>query len=147
MWQQFLAQPWVRAVTAARVTAVQFPSHRDDRADLTPEQRRAELIAWRDRLASDQGRARFEASVQHAVMARATGEHLRREGLEEALESAESRRASAESRRDSAESRLAVAEASLLAVGATRSWRLRARLLRIPALRALARATSRGQAP
>ena len=94
MWQQFLAQPWVRAVTAARVTAVQFPSHRDDRADLPPEQRRAEVIAWRDRLASDQGRARFEASVQHAVMARATAEHLRREGLEEALASAESRRES-----------------------------------------------------
>jgi hypothetical protein len=27
MWQQFLAEPWVRATTATRVTAIQFPSH------------------------------------------------------------------------------------------------------------------------
>jgi membrane-bound lytic murein transglycosylase B len=153
MWQQFLAQPWLRAATAPRVTALQFPSHRDDRESLPPERRRAELIAWRELLATDEGRARFEASVQQAVMAQATAEHLRREGLDEALvsaesrrESAESRRESAESRRDTAESRLAVAEASLLAVGATRTWRLRGRLLRLAPLRALARATGRGQA-
>ena len=146
MWQQFLAQPWVRAATAARVTAVQFPSHRDDREDLPPEGRRAELMAARDLLASKEGRDRFEAAVQHAVMAQATAEHLRREGLEEALLSAESRRESAESRRDTAESRLAVAEASLLAVGDTRTWKLRGRLLRLAPLRALARATGRGQA-
>ena len=167
MWQQFLAQPWVRAATAARVTAVQFPSHLDDRASLPPERRRAELIAWRERLATGEGRARFEASVQHAVMAQATAEHLKREGLAEALVSAESRREkaelrlqsielrlqsieslreTAESRLENAESRLAVAEASLLAVGATRTWRLRGRLLALAPLRALARATGRGQA-
>jgi hypothetical protein len=160
MWQQFLAQPWVRAATAARVTAVQFPSHLDDRASLPPEERRAELIAWRERLATGEGRARFEASVQHAVMAEATAEHLKREGLGEALisaesrrenaelrlQSAESRRVTAESRLQNAESRLAVAEASLLAVGATRTWRLRGRLLALAPLRALARATGRGQA-
>jgi hypothetical protein len=160
MWQQFLAEPWVRAATAARVTAVQFPSHRDGRASLPPERRRAELIAWRERLASDEGRAGFEASVQRAVMAQATAEQLRREKSEEALVSAESRRESAELRLESAEerlesagsrlrnaeSRLAVAEESLLAVGATRTWRLRGRLLGLAPLRALARATGRGQA-
>lgn len=160
MWQQFLAQPWVRAATAARVTAVQFPSHLDGRASLPPEGRRAELIAWRDLLASDQGRARFEASVQYAVMAQATAEHVLREGVEEALISTESRREStetrlenaeslretAESRLEDAESRLAVAEASLRAIGATRTWRLRGRLLGLAPLRALARATGRGQA-
>jgi hypothetical protein len=160
MWQQFLAEPWVRAVTAARVTAVQFPSHLDDRASLAPERRRAELIAWRERLASAEGRARFEASVQHAVMAQATAEHLKREGLGEAListesrrenaelrlQSAESRRETAESQLENAESRLAVAEASLLDIGATRTWRLRGRLLGLAPLRALARATGRGQA-
>jgi hypothetical protein len=160
MWQQFLGEKWVRAATAARVTAVQFPSHLDDRESLPPESRRAELIAWREQLASDEGRARFEASVQHAVMAQATAEHLRREKSEEALVSTESRRESAELRLQSAESlretaesrllnaesRLAVAEASLLAIGATRTWRLRGRLLALAPLRALARATGRGQA-
>jgi hypothetical protein len=160
MWQQFLAQSWVRAATAGRVTAVQFPSHVDDRASLPPERRRAELSAWCEQLATDEGRARFEASVQHAVMAQATAEHLLREGLGEALISTESRRENAElrlqsaeqlreaaeSRHQDAESRLAVAEAGLLAIGATRTWRLRGRLLALAPLRALARATGRGQA-
>ena len=162
MWQQFLAQPWVRAATAARVTAVQFPSHLDDRAGLPPERRRAELMAWRDQLATGEGRARFEAAVQHAVMAQATAEHLRREGLEEpdqrqslgrtpscacrAPSRAGKPRVPPGVRLEDAESRLAVAEASLLAVGATRTWRLRGRLLRLAPLRALARATGRGQA-
>ena len=34
MWEQFLAEPWVRAVTATRITAVQFPSHREGREEL-----------------------------------------------------------------------------------------------------------------
>ena len=62
------------------------------------------------------------------------------------LQSAESLRETAESRHEDAESRLAVAEASLLAIGATRTWRLRGRLLALAPLRALARATGRGQA-
>ena len=37
MWQQFLSAEWVRAVTAPRITAVQFPSHVDGRAGWPPE--------------------------------------------------------------------------------------------------------------
>jgi hypothetical protein len=133
MWQQFLAQPWVRGVTATRVTALQFPSHIDGRAGLPPGERRAELEAWRGALATEEGRARFERSAQRALIAQASGQYLLREELEEALASAESR--------------LAAAEASLLAVGSTRTWRLRGLLWRISPLRALARATARDQAP
>lgn len=139
MWQQFLVEPWVRAVTATRVTALQFPSHLDDRAERRPAERRAELEEWRASLAGGEGRARFEQAAARAVLAEAAAEHLLRDELGEARESAESHQLSAEAR-------LAVAEASLLAVGATRSWRLRGRLLRIPAVRALVRATARGQA-
>jgi Glycosyl transferase family 2 len=140
MWQQFLAEPWVRAVTAARVTAVQFPSHREGREDLPPAERRAELETWRSALAGPEGRARLEQAAQRALMAEATREQLWRDELEEAL-------GSAESRRIAAESGLATAVTSLLEVGQTRTWRLRARLLRFSPLRALARATGRDRGP
>jgi Glycosyl transferase family 2 len=174
MWEQFLTQPWVRAVTATRVTAVQFPSHLEGRADLAPAERRAELHAWRTALADPAGRARLEEAAHRALMAEATREQIERDKfqtgmaaaetgrleaqtrLEEAgsrlvdtesrLEDTESRLVDAETRVADAETRLAGAEASLRGIGATRTWRLRGRLLRFPPLRALARLTGRGRA-
>jgi glycosyl transferase family 2 len=140
MWQQFLGEPWVRAVTATRVTALQFPSHLDGRADRPPEERRREVEAWRSSLADAEGRARFLQSARQALMAEATSERLRRDELGEAL-------AISEDRRGAAEYRLHAADASLLAIGSTRTWRLRGRLLGISPLRAIARAAGRGRAP
>jgi hypothetical protein len=146
MWQQFLAQPGVRAVSATRITALQFPSHLHGRADLLPEERRAELEAWRTSLADEEGRARFEEAAQRVVMAEASAEHQRLDELGEALVAAGSRLVDADSRLATAEARLATAEARLLAVGSTRTWRLRGLLMRSSLLRALARATGRDRA-
>jgi hypothetical protein len=140
MWQQFLAEPWVRAATATRVTAVQLPSHREGRGARPPERRRAELEALRDSLATAEGRARFEEAALRETLARAADEYLMREGLTEHAATIEGELAEARAR-------LAEAEATILAIGATRTWRMRGQLLRLSPLRALARATGRNQAP
>jgi Glycosyl transferase family 2 len=152
MWEQFLTQPWVRAVTATRITAVQFPSHLEGRAGTPPAERRAELEAWRAALADPEGRARFEEAAHRALMAEATREQIERDKFQAGMAIAETGRIDAESRlKDTesrlagAQSRLATAEASLQAIAATRTWRLRDRLLRLAPLRALARATGRNR--
>jgi hypothetical protein len=122
MWQQFLAQPWVRAATAPRVTALQFPSHLGGREGWPPAQRRAELERWRANLARSQGRL-LEKAIGAAVRDQATAEWMRREELETELEEMKELRAAA------------VAEAVDLAthlreIEATRTWRLRSRLRR-----------------
>jgi hypothetical protein len=150
MWQQFLAEPWVRAVTATRVTVVQFPSHESGRAERSGAERRAELEEWRDRLSTEEGRARFEEAALRYTLAEAAAEHVMRDEAEEALADAEARRGSSEARVVKAETRLEIVEARaadvearLHAVESSRRWRLRARLLRLAPLRALARATGR----
>jgi Glycosyl transferase family 2 len=130
MWQQFLAEPWVRAVTAPRVTALQFPSHMGGREDWPPERRRAELESWRATLATPEGRALLEAAIGEAVRTQATSEWLQRDALEIELRRLRELRAEA------------VAEAAdlaaqLRAVESTRTWRLRSQLRRIGVLRAL----------
>ncbi len=140
MWAQFLAEPWVRAVSASRVTALQFPSHLEGRADLAPEQRRAELQAWRTSLADEEGRARFAETAQRGLMAHAAEEQMRLDELGEAV-------ADAEARREVADAHQAASAASLLAIGSTRTWRLRALLMRSSLVRALARATGRRRSP
>jgi hypothetical protein len=130
MWHQFLAQPWVRAATAPRVTALQFPSHLGGREGWPPAQRRAELERWRANLARPEGRALLEKAIGAALRDQATAEWMRREELEAALEEMKELRAAA------------VAEAvdlaaHLHAIEATRTWRLRARLRRIRPLRAV----------
>ena len=124
MWQQFLAEPWVRAATAPRVTALQFPSHLGGREDWPPERRRAELERWRATLATSEGRAQLEATIGRAVRTQATAEWLRRDELDVELRELRELRAEA------------VAEAAhlaahLRAVESTRTWRLRSRLRRI----------------
>jgi GalNAc5-diNAcBac-PP-undecaprenol beta-1,3-glucosyltransferase len=150
MWQQFLAEPWVRAVTATRVTVVQFPSHEGGRAESSGAERRAELEDWRDRLSTEEGRARFEEEALRCTLAEAAAEHVMRDEAEEALADAKARLGSSEARVVEAETRLEIAEAHaadaaarLHAVESTRTWRLRERLQRLAPLRALARATGR----
>lgn len=123
MWQQFLAQPWVRAATAPRVTALQFPTHLGGREEWPPAQRRVELERCRANLARPEGRALLEKAIGAAVRTQATAEWMRREHLEAELEGLKALRAAA------------VAEAADLAtrlreIEATRTWRLRSRLRR-----------------
>jgi Glycosyl transferase family 2 len=132
MWQQFLAEPWVRAVTATRVTAVQFPSHVDGRESWPAEARRAELERWRAALATGEGRAGFEELVRRAVMDQTTGEFIRRDGLEAALAAAEAALAAAEDERARAAAHATGLTARLAGIESTRTWRLRNRLKRLP---------------
>jgi glycosyl transferase family 2 len=130
MWQQFLAEPWVRAVTALRVTALQFPSYLGGRADWPAERRRAELERWRATLATAEGRTLLELAIRRALLTQATSERLRREELEAQL--AEVRALRAEAVADAAN-----LAARLRSVESTRTWRLRSHLRRIPFLRTL----------
>jgi len=135
MWQQFLAEPWVRAITATRVTALQFPSHLDDREGWAPEARRGELEAWRSSLATPEGRAGFEEEVRRAITVRTSEQWMQREHLEAALAASEEARAHLAAYADALAQKTANMEA-------TRTWRLRNALRRLAPLRALARATA-----
>jgi hypothetical protein len=129
MWQQFLAEPWVRAVTADRVTALQFPSHLGGRGDWPPQRRRAELEDWLEAIANGVGRARLDAAVGRAVRKQATAQWLHANHLEETLRAAEAAHAvEVEGLGD----RIARCEKQLAAIESTRTWRLRSRLRRLP---------------
>ena len=73
MWQQFLAEPWVRAVTATRVTAVQFASARGRaggmvaRAEAGPRSRNGATGS-----STEEGRARFEEAALRDALAEAS---------------------------------------------------------------------------
>jgi len=144
MWQQFLAEPWVRAVTADRVTALQFPSHMEGREDWAPERRRAELEQWLDAIKGGAGRARLEAGVGCSVKKQATNEWLRRADVERVLEAVEAARASEVGRLSD---QLAARVEQLASIESTRTWRLRSRIRRIAPLRALARVTAGRRSP
>lgn len=93
MWQQFLAEPWLSAVTATRVTALQFPSHLGGGTTGSP---RPGGLSWRRggaSLATREGRAHFDEAVRRAVMIQSAGECHRRDELEEALVVSEAARA------------------------------------------------------
>lgn len=143
MWQQFLAEPSVRAVTATRVTALQFPSHLDGRDSWGPRARRAELERWRASLATHEGRVHFDEAVYRAVMVQSTGEFIRRDELDEALVSSEAARTQAEGARAHSVAHATALTAKLADIEATRTWRLRCYLRRLSPLRTIARATAR----
>lgn len=128
MWQQFLTEPGIRAATAPRVTALQFPSHLG-REGWAPAKRRAELERWRAKLATPEGRAELEETIDVAILGQSTDEWLRRDELETAL--AESREAAGGLARANAD--LARANTDLVArvhgIESSRTWRLRNRLV------------------
>lgn len=136
MWQQFLVEPWVRAVTATRVTALHFPGHLEGREDWTPRARRSEIEAWWASIATPEGRERFEESVRRAVMTQSADEFLWRSRLDEAL-------AAGEAARLRAEADAANLARELTAIAATRTWRLRCRLIGLSPMRLIARARGR----
>jgi hypothetical protein len=138
MWQQFLAESWVRAVTATRATAVQFPSHVDHRGSWEPAARRAELERWQAMLSTPEGLARFEEGVRRTVLAKASIESIRRDQLEAALGASETALVAyeealtgSEASRTEEERRASSLADRLSAVESTRTWRLRNRAKRL----------------
>ncbi len=64
MIQQYLAQPWCRAVACTRPTVVRLPASL--RREMTAEQRLDELQMWADRMGDPHGRAEFVESCDAA---------------------------------------------------------------------------------
>ncbi len=73
MWQQFLSLPSFRAVTANRLTALVFPSPL--RAQMTVDERVAELEQWQERITDAEFPAELERLV--AVSTRRAAERLK----------------------------------------------------------------------
>jgi len=162
MWQEFLGQSWVRSATSRRVTALQFPSHLSGRGAWTADQRRAEVETFLHMVSDPAGRADFDHMTRLAVMRHAAPLALLAadrlaviQRLEEELaaERAVARAAAEETECSSAQAaeeaargavlvELAAVRRELAAVQATRTWRVRSALLRIPALGVLARLTA-----
>lgn len=131
MWQQFLAEPWVRAVTATRVKALQFPSHMGGRESWPAERRRAELEEWAARLGSAEGRAELEETVLRGIERAATATHLRRDELEEQVVALEAELEAVSSERDYLDRHFRASQEQLAEIRSTKTWRLRARLGRL----------------
>ncbi|MBI4883509.1 MAG: glycosyltransferase [Actinobacteria bacterium] len=70
MVQQFLAQPWCRMGCAGVVTVLRFPSSM--RPSMTAEQRYDEMSTWADRLATDEGRNSFRATMEQTILREAS---------------------------------------------------------------------------
>jgi glycosyltransferase involved in cell wall biosynthesis len=83
MVQQFVAEPWLRAVTSSRVTTLQFPSHgRRKLPRWTTEARRKELEEWIARIGEPGGRARFDRVVNSALLAEGSKYRVTADALE-----------------------------------------------------------------
>ena len=119
MWQQFLALPGLRGVTGVRLTHLHFPS--PYRSDWTDARRVAELEQWAGRLAEPSFRAELDELAAVAIRRAAIEHRFWALDLEERVAGLE---------RGSADEALA-------ALLATRTFRLRERLLRVGVLRRL----------
>jgi glycosyl transferase family 2 len=143
MWQQFLAEPWVRGSTATRVTALQFPTHQG-RRQWTDAERRAELERWHAAIETPRGRERVRGQIESAVRRQSATEWIRLSQVERRFVELERQFADLEARsRESwkREQRIDAERVALVdrlaGIEATRTWRLRARLRRIAILRGL----------
>ena len=63
LWQQFLGDLSIRAITSDRLTTVQLPSHAVERSGWSPMERRSEIEQWMTRIALPGERARIDAEV------------------------------------------------------------------------------------
>jgi GalNAc5-diNAcBac-PP-undecaprenol beta-1,3-glucosyltransferase len=82
MWQQFLREPWVRAVTTPWVTALQFPSHLEGREQWSASERRQELEEWLEFLAADADGTAFDEGIRRCLVSAGAIEHVLRERIE-----------------------------------------------------------------
>jgi len=99
MWMQWLEQPWVRGVTSRRLTHLQFP---DPMWDGMHESERVEVVAsWFERSRQPGFRDEIDAMLEEAVIR--AGERFRLKARRYQL--------------------------ALQTIQATRTWRLRERIL------------------
>lgn len=134
LWQRLLALPGTRAASGTRPTVLHFPS--DLRAGWSREQRLAELGRW------------SEPAMVEAVPQRLLDNVLPdRAALDEALVSRERELAVETARAEAAERLAAQRLGQLQAVEDSLTWRLGSRLVRVPGLRAAARALAGRAAP
>jgi glycosyltransferase involved in cell wall biosynthesis len=149
MWQQWFASPGFRYATGDRLTVLKFAAAA--RTDMTDEQRRAEILAWLERSRqpgfdawlADQA---VDATRRAAIELRLELDHqtdqfaLERSALaahEANLRAELVQRGAAE---QEADDRAAKAIAELFSVQASRTWRIRNRLVRLPPLSWISRA-------
>jgi GalNAc5-diNAcBac-PP-undecaprenol beta-1,3-glucosyltransferase len=193
MWQQFLAVPTCRAVTARKPTVILFPS--PQRPGWSADERARELEQWSRRMAAPDFRTSFyaeaiEQAAQDRVRLEIENGYLRREvgsisfrlseveqlvagaaakeqelrsALAEGARFAEAcERLIVDHQRENAKLRAAMTELrdevrraddarasaddSLRAIQHSSTWRLRSRVLRLPLIRRIAAALTRGLA-
>jgi hypothetical protein len=140
-WQRLLSLPETRAASGTRPTVLHFPSH--VRAGWSTEERLAEIDRWNE--------PELPATLRQRLLDNVLTD---RAGLDEELAGREREVVALSARAEAAE--LALAETGRLAaerlaelerIAGSVTWRLRRRLVRVPGLRAAARALARLAAP
>jgi outer membrane murein-binding lipoprotein Lpp len=122
MYQQFLAEPSVRAGVIPIPTYVHFPS--DQRAEWTVAQREAELVDWEARIADRDPVRGVAAAFAAASYAQGTLEVAAHRHLAEHCHQINARSEQLEAERDAERSERE-------AMASTRTWKLRNRLVRL----------------
>jgi hypothetical protein len=134
LWQRLLGLPGVRAASGTRPTVLHFPSSM--RVGWSVEQRLAELDRW----SSPEPLAELPQKVLDVAQ-------RDRAALDEALSSREREVVALRAQRDDAIARAETFQAELAAIACSTTWRLRGALVRVPGVRAAARALARTAAP
>jgi glycosyltransferase involved in cell wall biosynthesis len=134
LWQRLLSLPGTRAASGTRPTVLHFPSH--VRPGWSIDERIAEIDRWSEPAAVEALRQQILDNVL-----------VDRAGLDEALATRERDVETLTARLDAAEASLADRDAQLRTIAGSVTWRLRGRLVRVPGLRAAARALAGPAAP
>ena len=157
MWQQILAVPGCRAVSGSLATVLHFPS--PARKGWSIDERLAELDAWAARLGDRELPAELAQRLLESLEADAEALESDVAGLRQQLAEVDRDRARLSRRLDGLDARLRAADADrarldtqLAELNASVTWRLRARLVGLPAVgrllrlaaKALARPEERG---
>ncbi len=130
MWQQWFAHRGFRYATGDHLTVLKFEAAA--RGDMTPGERRAEVIAWLQRTREPGFEAELAAAAAAAGWRAAV--RLRLEADAQADREEELRASEQQARAEAADLR-----ARLGAIQASRTWRARDRLVRMPLLRRIPR--------
>ena len=142
MWQQWFATPGLKYATGDRLTVLKFEA--SGRGDMTGEQRRAETVAWLQR-SRQPGFDAWLADQAAGAVRRAAIElrldlDFQTDQFTLVRDAMAEREASLRSELAQLSDRAAAATAETRAIQASRTWRIRNRLVRFPPLSWLSRA-------